>query len=149
MQNEWNESRKCFSSWIRSFISGQIWFDFRFSTEPISSSVHANPENRARNISWLQSYSHHLRPFSRPIEFSFSRWRERRQMEIRVVGKGSWKEREVGKFKMNLERLKLESSSWNWKVRDEVGKLEVKLKSSSWSWKALAEVEKYNWSWKI
>ena len=41
-------SRKCFSSWIRSFISGQIWFDFRSSTEPISSFVHANPENRAR-----------------------------------------------------------------------------------------------------
>ena len=27
---------------------------------------------------------------------------------IRVVGQGSWKEREVGKFNMKLERLKLE-----------------------------------------
>jgi len=29
---------------------------------------------------------------------------------MRVVGKGSWKEREVGKSEMKLERLKLESS---------------------------------------
>ena len=26
-------------------------------------------------------------------------------IEIRVVEKGSWKEREIGKFKLNLERL--------------------------------------------
>ena len=57
-------------------------------------------------------------------------------LRIREVGKGSWKERQVGKFyvgksKMKLERLKLESSSRSWKVRGKVGKLEVKLESSS------------------
>ena len=46
---------------------------------------------------------------------------------IRVVGKGSWKERKVGKFlveksKMKLERLKLESWSRSWKNRGEVVK---------------------------
>ena len=50
---------------------------------------------------------------------------------IREVGKGSWKKREVGKSKMKLERLNLESSSRSWKVRGEVGKLEVNLESSS------------------
>ena len=34
---------------------------------------------------------------------------------ICVVGKGSWKEREVGKSEMKLERLKLESSGQSWK----------------------------------
>ena len=32
---------------------------------------------------------------------------------------------------MKFERLKLESSSRNWKVRDEVGKLELKLESTT------------------
>jgi len=35
---------------------------------------------------------------------------------LMAVGKGSWKEREVGKSKMELERLKLENSSRSWKV---------------------------------
>ena len=51
------------------------------------------------------------------------------QKGIRVVGKGSWKEREVGKSEMKLERLKLESSDRSWKVRAEVGKLGLKLES--------------------
>ena len=50
---------------------------------------------------------------------------------MRVVGKGSWKEREVGK-----NRLKLESLSWSWKARDEVGKY-------NWSWKVTYEVGKF------
>ena len=41
---------------------------------------------------------------------------------IRKNGKGSWKEREVGKSEMKLERLKLESLSQSWTARAEVGK---------------------------
>ena len=37
---------------------------------------------------------------------------------IHVVGKGSWKKREVGKFEMKLERIKLESSSRSWQIFD-------------------------------
>ena len=53
---------------------------------------------------------------------------------IRVIGKSSWKKREVGKFqvgksKMKLERLKLESSWRDWKVGVEIGKFELKLES--------------------
>ena len=33
---------------------------------------------------------------------------------VHVVGKGSWKDREIGKFEMKLERVKLESSSQSW-----------------------------------
>ena len=59
----------------------------------------------------------------------------------RVVVKGSWKEREVGKSEMKLERLKLESSSRKWKVRGEVGKFEQELET--FQWKARDELGKY------
>ena len=56
-------------------------------------------------------------------------------LEIRVVRKGSWKEREVGKFKVGkseikLERFKLVGSGRKWKVRAEVRRFELKLESS-------------------
>ena len=59
-----------------------------------------------------------------------------RSRGIRVVGKGNWKKREVGKpamklERMKLERMKLESSRRSWKVRAEVGKLGLKLKSTT------------------
>ena len=54
-----------------------------------------------------------------------------RKRGIRVVGKGNWIKQEVGKSVMKLVRLILESSGRNWKVRAEVGKLELKLESSS------------------
>ena len=38
---------------------------------------------------------------------------------IHVVGMGSWKKREVGKFEINLERMKLESSRRSWKIFDQ------------------------------
>ena len=50
---------------------------------------------------------------------------------IRVVGKGSWKKREVGKFDMNLERMKLESFHRSLKVRAEVGKVGLNLESTT------------------
>ena len=65
---------------------------------------------------------------------------------IRVVGKGSLKEREVGKneklesFKM--ESLKLESFCLSWKEPSEVGKNRTKLES-------FAEVGKFRRSWKV
>jgi hypothetical protein len=40
---------------------------------------------------------------------------------IHVVGKGSWKEREFGKFEMKLEKRKLETSSRSLKVTVQVG----------------------------
>ena len=43
-------------------------------------------------------------------------------MRVPVVGKNSWKKREVGKSGMTLERMKLKSSVWSWKVRAEVVK---------------------------
>ena len=43
---------------------------------------------------------------------------------IRVVGKGSWKERKVGKFQ--LESLKFESFYFSWKEPSEIGKSEMK-----------------------
>ena len=46
---------------------------------------------------------------------------------IRVVGKGSWKKREVGKSDMKLERLKLESLGRSLKILVEVGKFGPKL----------------------
>ena len=48
---------------------------------------------------------------------------------IHEVGKGSWKEREVGKSEMKLERSKLESSGRSWKARTEVGKFKFNLES--------------------
>ena len=50
---------------------------------------------------------------------------------IRVVGKGSLKKREVGKFLFKLESTDRSSESfvWGWKVW-------LKLESSDWSWKA-------------
>ena len=59
-----------------------------------------------------------------------------RQLE-RAVGKGSWKEREVGKFEMKLERMKLKGSSRSWKVQPklemtiEVEKFSIKLETST------------------
>ena len=50
---------------------------------------------------------------------------------IRLVGKGSWKKREVGKPELKLERLKFETSGRSWKGRSEVGKIQRKLESSS------------------
>ena len=35
---------------------------------------------------------------------------------LHEVGKGSWKTREVGKFEMRLQRMKLESLSRSWKI---------------------------------
>ena len=58
---------------------------------------------------------------------------------IHEVGKGSWKEREVGKSEMKLERSKLESSGRSWKARTEVGKLGLKLESLNLTWKANME----------
>jgi len=43
-------------------------------------------------------------------------------MRVPVDGKNSWKKREVGKSGMKLERIKLKSSVWCWKVRAEVVK---------------------------
>ena len=68
---------------------------------------------------------------------------------MRVVGKGSWKEREVGKSKMKLERLKLESSRRSWKVRGEVEKFELKFESSDWSWKVQLKLKSDLRSWKV
>ena len=55
-----------------------------------------------------------------------------------VVGKSSWKEREVGKF--NLESLKLESFCLSWKEPSEVGKKQAKLERTDQSWKVSFEV---------
>ena len=49
---------------------------------------------------------------------------------IRVVGKDTWKKREVGKSDMKLERLKLESLGRSLKVLVEVGEFGPKLESS-------------------
>ena len=56
---------------------------------------------------------------------------ESREDEIRVVGNGSWKKREVGKSNMKLERMKLVSSRRSWKARAEVGKFSLKLESTN------------------
>ena len=53
---------------------------------------------------------------------------------MRVVGKGNWKEREVGSFK--LESLKLESFA-------EVGKSQAKLERTERSWKEPCDVGKF------
>ena len=48
-------------------------------------------------------------------------------MGIRVAGKGSWKKREAGKFK--LASLKLEKFCLGWKEPSEVGKDQAKFES--------------------
>ena len=49
----------------------------------------------------------------------------------RVVEKGQFEKREVGKSDMNLKRLKLVSSGRSMKVRVEVGKYGLKLESTT------------------
>ena len=69
---------------------------------------------------------------------------------IRVVGKGSWKEREVGKLRWSWKepsevrknRAKLGRTDWSWKDSTEVGKFFFKLES-------FAEVGKFRCSWKV
>ena len=63
---------------------------------------------------------------------------------IRVVGKGSWKEREVGKFLFKLERAKR-----SWKTPSEVGRNRTQLESFCGSWKVSAEVGKFPFSLKV
>ena len=49
---------------------------------------------------------------------------------IREVGKGSWKEREYGKFLFKLESLaNLERTERSWRQPSEVGKRRAKLES--------------------
>ena len=66
---------------------------------------------------------------------------------IRVVGKGSWKEEEVGKRKklesFKLESLKLERAKRSWKEPSEVGKNSAKLERTRRSWKEPSEVRKF------
>ena len=66
---------------------------------------------------------------------------------MRVVGKCSWKEREVGKLKVG--KSEVEKFRWSWKEPSEVGKNRLKLKSSSWSWKVQLKLESDLWSWKV
>ena len=54
------------------------------------------------------------------------------KFRIRLVGKGNWKEGQVGKFKVGKFSFKSETER-NWKVSFVVGKL-------SFCWKVLAEV---------
>ena len=96
----------------------KLWFDFFDWTRTVA------------------SFTSTFRPKIKCKIVRESRWKP----GIRVVGKGSWKEREVGKSKMKLERLKLESSSRSLKVRGEVGKFELKLESSGWNWKVQLKV---------
>ena len=80
---------------------------------------------------------------------------------IRVVGKGSWKEREVGKFlvgksevgkfgrswkdpsEVGKNRAKLERTDWSWKEPSEVGKNRAKLESFIFSWKVSLKLESF------
>ena len=55
-------------------------------------------------------------------------------MGIRVIGKGSWEKREVGKFKVERSEVakflfKLERAQRSWKEPSEVGKNQAKLES--------------------
>ena len=62
---------------------------------------------------------------------------------IRVVGKGSWKKREVGKVR------------WSWKEPSEVRKNRAELERTERSWKASLQLEnflavgKFRCSWKV
>jgi len=56
---------------------------------------------------------------------------------MRLVGKDSWNEREVGKSKVGKSQAKFERTDRSWKVSFEVGKFRC-------SWKVLAEVGKLN-----
>ena len=60
---------------------------------------------------------------------------------MHVVGKGSWKERAVGKLELKSGRIKFESSGRSWKVQ-------LNLESDCWSWKVFNEVGKNHCSWK-
>ena len=62
---------------------------------------------------------------------------------IHVVGKGNWKQREVGKFEVKLERMKLESSSRKLKSSIAVEKFSIKLKRSIWVRKLFLELESF------
>ena len=48
---------------------------------------------------------------------------------MRVVGKGSWKEREVGKSEVEKSQAMLKRTERSWKGPIEVGKLLLKLES--------------------
>ena len=58
-----------------------------------------------------------------------------------VVEDSTWKNWEVGKWALKLEKTELESSSRSWKGQQ-------KLESDKLSWKNLNEIEKVHWSWK-
>ena len=55
---------------------------------------------------------------------------------------GSWKEREVGKSEMKLERLKLENSRRSCKARNEVGKFKLNLERLNEVGKLLLNLER-------
>ena len=62
-------------------------------------------------------------------------------MGIRVIGKGSWEKREVGKFKVERSEVakflfKLERAQRSWKEPSEVGNFGC-------SWNVLTEVRKF------
>ena len=61
---------------------------------------------------------------------------------IRVVGKDSWKEREVGKSEVEKSQAMLERTDLSWKEPSEVEKLLLKLES-------FAEVGKFRRSSKV
>jgi len=57
---------------------------------------------------------------------------------MRVVGKGSWKEREVGKYKVGKFR-------WSLKESNEVEKNRPRLERFFWSWKVSLQLESSDW----
>ena len=61
---------------------------------------------------------------------------------MRVVGKGSWKEREVGKSEIGKSQAKLERTARSWKEPVEVGKNGAKLERADRKWKVFL-------SWKV
>ena len=84
-----------------------------------------------------------------------SKWFTTSTNGIRLVGKGSWKEREVGKSEVGKFR-------WSWKEPSKVGKNSAKLERTDWRWKepsvvgklllkleSFVEVGKFHWNWKV
>ena len=83
--------------------------------------------NPSRN---LQSYSREMRfvLIGKNIVFLVDKTQGGRG--IRIVGKLSWSDSELGKFNMKLERMKLESSGWIWKVTVKLESFKLSLKDS-------------------
>ena len=67
----------------------------------------------------------------------------KRTSTFRVVRKGSWKERVVGKFQVRKFRFKLERASLSWKEPSKVGKNRAKLEKPTEVEKFLLKLESF------